>query len=75
MNFQKPIEVIKDLVVQEFNFMGKFYENLDDLISLIKKLEKKNVLAEFIIRAITIAKSNPHLSVHEIIKQTKETIQ
>jgi len=55
--------------------MGKFYENLDDLISLIKKLEKKNSLAEFIIRAITIAKSNPELSVHEIIKKSKETLQ
>lgn len=52
--------------------MGKFYENLDDLIKLIKKLEKKDELAVFLLRAIAYAKDNPNLSVHEIIKNTKD---
>lgn len=52
--------------------MGKYYENLDDLIGLIKKLEKKHVLAEFILDCITIARKNPELTPNEIIKQSKK---
>lgn len=52
--------------------MGKYYENLDDLIGLIKKLEKKNVLAEFILDCISVAKKNPNMSQHEIIKECKK---
>ena len=52
--------------------MGKYYENLDDLIGLIKKLEKKDLLAEFILDCVTIAKNNPTLSAHEIIKEAKK---
>lgn len=52
--------------------MGKFYEDLDTLIELIKKLEKKKVLAEFIIRAIRNAKENPDKSVSDVIKETKK---
>ena len=52
--------------------MGKFYENLDDLTKLVKKLEKKDEVAIFILRVIAYAKENPTLSVHEIIKNTKE---
>lgn len=52
--------------------MGKFYENLDELIKLIKKLEKKDEVAVFLLRAIAYAKDNPNLSVHEIIKNTKD---
>ncbi len=51
--------------------MGKFYENLDDLTQLVKKLEKKDLIAIFILRAISYAKENPQLSVHQIIKDTK----
>jgi len=51
--------------------MGKFYENLDDLTQLIKKLEKKDEVAIFILRVIAYAKDNPTLSVHQIIKDTK----
>jgi hypothetical protein len=52
--------------------MGKFYENLDDLNKLIKKLEKRDEVSIFLLRAIAYAKDNPTLSVHEIIKNTKE---
>ena len=52
--------------------MGKFYENLDDLNKLIKKLEKRDEVSIFLLRAIAYAKENPTLSVHEIIKNTKE---
>jgi len=51
--------------------MGKFYENLDDLNKLINKFEKTNEVAIFLLRAIAYAKENPNLSVHEIIKNTK----
>ena len=52
--------------------MGKYYENLDNLIDLIKKLEKKHLLAEFILDCIATAKKNPEMSVHEIIKTAKQ---
>jgi hypothetical protein len=52
--------------------MGKYYENLDTLIGLIKKLEKKNVLAEFIIDCISLAKKEPSKTIHEIIKESKK---
>lgn len=62
-----------DLEVQEyFNYMGKYYENLDTLIDLIKKLEKKNVLAEFILDCIQFSKKNPDKTAHEIIKEMKK---
>jgi hypothetical protein len=52
--------------------MGKYYENLDDLIELIKKVEKKNLLAEFILECIIITKDTPEISAHEIIKRAKK---
>jgi hypothetical protein len=52
--------------------MGKFYENLSDLIDLIKKVDKKSKLAEFILTCITTAKDNPNLTPHEIIKISKK---
>jgi len=52
--------------------MGKYYENLDDLSSLIKKLEEKNTVAEFILQCIQVAKLNPEKSPHEIIKEAKK---
>lgn len=52
--------------------MGKYYENLDDLIGLIKKLEKRHLLAEFILDCIIIAKQKPEASPHEIIKEAKK---
>jgi hypothetical protein len=36
--------------------MGKFYEDLDTLNELIKKVDKKNQLAEFIIRVVSGSK-------------------
>ena len=54
------------------NFMGKYYENLDTLIELIKKLEKKHILAEFILECIKVAKNNPEKTPHLIIKEAKE---
>ena len=58
--------------VFKFNVMGKYFENLDNLIGLIKKLEKKHLLAEFILDCILLAKKNPELSAHEIIKEGKK---
>lgn len=52
--------------------MGKFYEDLATLNELIAKMEKKNQLAEFIIRAIRNMKDNPEKSVSDVIKQTKK---
>ena len=52
--------------------MGKYYENLDTLIGLIKKLDKKHLLAEFILDCIKLAKDDPKKSPHEIIKEAKE---
>lgn len=51
--------------------MGKYYENLDTLIELIKKLDKKHHLAEFILDCITRAKKEPEKTPHEIIKESK----
>ena len=64
-----------DLEVQEYfkkNNMGKYYENLNDLIGLIKKLEKNHTLAELILECIIITKLNPEKSPHEIIKEAKK---
>jgi hypothetical protein len=51
--------------------MGKFYEDLDTLNELIKKLDKKNDVSVFVLRAIKHAKENPQKSVSDIIKETK----
>jgi hypothetical protein len=62
------------LEAQEFKFliMGKYYENLDTLIELIKKLERKHLLAEFILDCIQISKIDPNKTPHEIIKEAKK---
>jgi hypothetical protein len=52
--------------------MGKFYEDLETLIDLIKKIDKKHLLAEFIIRVARNAQANPSKSVSDVIKQTKK---
>ena len=52
--------------------MGKFYEDLETLNELIKKIDKKNQLSEFIIRAVRKAKENPDKSVSDVIKETKK---
>ena len=52
--------------------MGKFYEDLDTLNELIKKLDKKNEVSVFMLRAIRHAKDNPKKSVSDIIKDIKK---
>ena len=52
--------------------MGKFYEDLDTLNDLIKKLDKKNDVSVFVLRAIKHAKENPQKSVSDIIKDIKK---
>lgn len=52
--------------------MGKFYEDLDTLNELIKKIDKKNQLSEFIIRALRNMKEAPEKSVSDVIKETKK---
>ena len=37
-----------------------------------KKIEKKNLLAEFILDCVIITKENPDKSAHEIIKEAKK---
>jgi len=56
----------------ENNYMGKFYEDLDTLIELIKKIDKKHQLAEFIIRLARNAQQNPNKSISDVIKETKK---
>lgn len=60
-----------EVQVLKIRNMGKYYENLDTLIELIKKLDKKHHLAEFILDCITKAKKNPEKTAHEIIKESK----
>ncbi len=52
--------------------MGKFYEDLDTLNELVKKLDKKNEVSVFMLRAIKHAKENPQKSISDIIKDTKK---
>ena len=52
--------------------MGKFYEDLDTLNELVKKLDKKNEVSIFMLRVIKHAKENPQKSVSDIIKDTKK---
>lgn len=52
--------------------MGKYYENLETLLGLIKKLEKKHLLAEFILACIVIAREDPSKTPHQIIKEAKK---
>jgi hypothetical protein len=52
--------------------MGKYYEDLDTLIQLIKKIDKKNQLAEFIIRVVRTAQKHPNKSISDVIKETKK---
>lgn len=52
--------------------MGKFYEDLETLIDLIKKIDKRHLLAEFIIRIARNAQANPSKSVSDVIKETKK---
>jgi hypothetical protein len=52
--------------------MGKYYENLETLIELVKKIDKKNHLAEFILECIILSKEDPKKSHHEIIKEAKK---
>ena len=63
---------IADSGSNKIKIMGKYYEDLDTLNQLVKKLEKKNELSEFIIRCVRYAKENPEKSVSDIIKEIKK---
>ncbi len=52
--------------------MGKFYEDLLTLNELVRKLEKKDKISEFIIRALRTMKENPTKSVSDVIAETKK---
>jgi hypothetical protein len=52
--------------------MGKFYEDLLTLNELVRKLEKKDKISEFIIRALRNMKNDPTKSVSDVIKETKK---
>ncbi len=52
--------------------MGKFYEDLLILNELVRKLEKKDKVSEFIIRALRNMKNDPNKSISDVIKETKK---
>lgn len=52
--------------------MGKFYEDLDTLNELIKKLDKKNELSIFMIHALRLMKEHPNKTILDVIKETKK---
>lgn len=52
--------------------MGKYYENLTTLIELVKKLEKRHLVAEFILDCIRISREEPQKSANEVIKEAKK---
>jgi hypothetical protein len=52
--------------------MGKFYEDLDTLNELVKKLENKHKLSEFIIRALRNMKDEPSKSISDVINETRK---
>lgn len=52
--------------------MGKFYEDLLTLNELVRKLEKKDKISEFIIRALRNMKNDPNKSISDVIKETKK---
>jgi hypothetical protein len=52
--------------------MGKYYENLDELNELIKKIDKKETLSEFILECIVIAKQDQNKTPDQIIKEAKK---
>ena len=56
----------------ENNYIGKYYEDLDTLIQLIKKIDKKHQLAEFIIRVARTAQKNHTKSISDVIKEAKK---
>ena len=66
------IKQIVDSGLIKIKSMGKYYEDLDTLNQLVKKLQKKNELSEFIIRCVRYAKENPEKSVSDIIKEIKK---
>ena len=52
--------------------MGKFYEDLATLNELVKKIENKNKLSEFIIRALRNMKDEPTKSISDVINETRK---
>jgi len=52
--------------------MGKYYENLDTLVELIKKLDEKHLLAEFILDCVSKARQEPTKTAHDIIIESKK---
>lgn len=63
---------IADSGSNKIKIMGKYYEDLDTLNQLVKKLQKKNELSEFIIRCVRYATEHPEKSVSDIIKEIKK---
>lgn len=54
--------------------MGKYYEDLDTLIELVNKLDKKHVTAEFILKLARILKDNPQKTISDAIKEAKKQV-
>lgn len=54
--------------------MGRYYEDLDTLIELVKKLDKKKLTAEFILKMARILKDNPNQTITNAIKEAKKRV-
>ena len=54
--------------------MGRYYEDLDTLIELIKKFDKKKTTAEFILKLARILKDNPNKTISDAIKEAKKQV-
>ena len=57
-------------LIMFFRILILKYTNIQSQMS--KKIEKKNLLAEFILDCVIITKENPDKSAHEIIKEAKK---
>lgn len=54
--------------------MARYYEDLDTLIELVKKLDKKKLTAEFILKLARILKDNHNKTITDAIKEAKKQV-
>lgn len=54
--------------------MARYYEDLDTLIELVKKLDKKKLTAVFILKMARYIKDNPKQTITNAIKEAKKQV-